>query len=143
MGGSDQWGNITTGTELVRRKAGGKAYAITCPLITKADGTKFGKTEGGNIWLDKARTSPYKFYQHWLNASDEDAENYIKIFTFLDQEEIESLIQQHRETPHLRLLQKRIAGGGNIACPFAKRFKKMRNKLLKSYLENQLQKTCN
>lgn len=109
MGGSDQWGNITTGTELVRRKAAGKAYAITCPLITKADGTKFGKTEGGNIWLDKGRTSPYKFYQYWLNASDEDAENYIKIFTFLDQEEINDLISVHRETPHLRLLQKRIA----------------------------------
>lgn len=109
MGGSDQWGNITTGTELVRRKAGGKAYAITCPLITKADGTKFGKTEGGNIWLDKARTSPYKFYQYWLNASDADAENYIKIFTFLTKEEIESLITEHRATPHLRLLQKRIA----------------------------------
>lgn len=109
MGGSDQWGNITTGTELVRRKAAGKAYAITCPLITKADGTKFGKTEGGNIWLDKARTSPYKFYQYWLNASDEDAENYIKIFTFLDQQEINDLISSHRETPHLRLLQKRIA----------------------------------
>ena len=109
MGGSDQWGNITTGTELVRRKAGGKAYAITCPLITKADGTKFGKTEGGNIWLDKARTSPYKFYQYWLNASDADAENYIKIFTFLTKEEIESLITEHRAAPHLRLLQKRIA----------------------------------
>ena len=109
MGGSDQWGNITTGTELVRRKAGGKAYAITCPLITKADGTKFGKTEGGNIWLDKARTSPYKFYQYWLNASDADAENYIKIFTFLSKEEIESLITEHRAAPHLRLLQKRIA----------------------------------
>jgi len=109
MGGSDQWGNITTGTELVRRKAGGKAYAITCPLITKADGTKFGKTEGGNIWLDKARTSPYKFYQYWLNASDQDAENYIKIFTFLTKEEIETLIKEHQETPHLRLLQKRIA----------------------------------
>lgn len=109
MGGSDQWGNITTGTELVRRKAGGKAYAITCPLITKADGTKFGKTEGGNIWLDKARTSPYKFYQYWLNASDADAENYIKIFTFLTKEEIETLIAEHRAEPHLRLLQKRIA----------------------------------
>ena len=109
MGGSDQWGNITTGTELVRRKAGGKAYAITCPLITKADGTKFGKTEGGNIWLDKARTSPYKFYQYWLNASDADAENYIKIFTFLSKEEIESIITEHRAAPHLRLLQKRIA----------------------------------
>jgi tyrosyl-tRNA synthetase len=109
MGGSDQWGNITTGTELVRRKAGGKAYAITCPLITKADGTKFGKTEGGNIWLDSDRTSPYKFYQYWLNASDEDAENYIKIFTFLDRETIEKLILQHKEEPHLRLLQKSIA----------------------------------
>ena len=109
MGGSDQWGNITTGTELVRRKAGGKAYAITCPLITKADGTKFGKTEGGNIWLDKNRTSPYKFYQYWLNASDIDAENYIKIFTFLTREEIDALIAEHKETPHLRLLQKRIA----------------------------------
>ncbi|MGB1448559.1 MAG: tyrosine--tRNA ligase [Flavobacteriaceae bacterium] len=109
MGGSDQWGNITTGTELVRRKAGGKAYAITCPLITKADGTKFGKTEGGNIWLDKSRTSPYKFYQHWLNASDADAENYVKIFTFLTKEEIDALIAEHKEMPHLRLLQKRIA----------------------------------
>ena len=109
MGGSDQWGNITTGTELVRRKAGGKAYAITCPLITKADGTKFGKTEGGNIWLDKNRTSPYKFYQYWLNASDIDAENYIKIFTFLTKGEIEALIAEHKEMPHLRLLQKRIA----------------------------------
>lgn len=109
MGGSDQWGNITTGTELVRRKASGKAYAITCPLITKADGTKFGKTEGGNIWLDKARTSPYKFYQYWLNASDDDAENYIKIFTFLAKEEIDTLIAEHQVSPHLRLLQKRIA----------------------------------
>lgn len=109
MGGSDQWGNITTGTELVRRKAGGKAYAITCPLITKADGTKFGKTEGGNIWLDKSRTSPYKFYQYWLNASDADAENYVKIFTFLTKEEIDALIAEHKEMPHLRLLQKRIA----------------------------------
>lgn len=110
MGGSDQWGNITTGTELVRRVAGGKAYAMTCPLITKADGTKFGKTEGGNVWLDRNRTSPYKFYQYWLNASDEDAEKYIKIFTFLDKETIEALITEHKETPHLRLLQKRVAG---------------------------------
>ena len=109
MGGSDQWGNITTGTELIRRKVSGKAYAITCPLITKADGTKFGKTEGGNIWLDKARTSPYKFYQYWLNASDEDAENYIKIFTFLSKNEIDELIEAHKEAPHLRQLQKRIA----------------------------------
>jgi tyrosyl-tRNA synthetase len=109
MGGSDQWGNITTGTELVRRVAGGKAYAMTCPLITKADGTKFGKTEGGNVWLDRYRTSPYKFYQYWLNASDEDAEKYIKIFTFLDKETIEALIVEHQETPHLRLLQKKVA----------------------------------
>ncbi len=109
MGGSDQWGNITTGTELVRRKAGGKAYAMTCPLVTKADGTKFGKTEGGNVWLDKERTSPYKFYQYWLNASDEDAENYVKIFTFLTKEEVEGLITEHKEAPHMRLLQKRVA----------------------------------
>lgn len=109
MGGSDQWGNITTGTELVRRIAGGKAYALTCPLITKADGTKFGKSEGGNIWLDSARTSPYKFYQYWLNTSDVDAEKYIKIFTFLSKEEIEVLTDQHRVAPHLRLLQKRLA----------------------------------
>ena len=109
MGGSDQWGNITTGTELVRRKVNGKAYAITCPLITKADGTKFGKTEGGNIWLDKERTSPYKFYQYWLNASDEDAVNYIKIFTFLNREEIDSLIDEHEQAPHLRVLQNKIA----------------------------------
>ena len=108
MGGSDQWGNITTGTELIRRKTQGKAYAITVPLVTKADGTKFGKTEGGNVWLDANRTSPYKFYQYWLNASDEDAEKYIKIFTFLDKEAIEALIIEHRETPHLRLLQKKI-----------------------------------
>jgi tyrosyl-tRNA synthetase len=109
MGGSDQWGNITTGTELVRRIAQGKAYALTCPLITKADGTKFGKSEGGNIWLDSARTSPYKFYQYWLNTSDIDAEKYIKIFTFLSKEEIEVLTEKHREAPHLRLLQKRLA----------------------------------
>ena len=108
MGGSDQWGNITTGTELIRRKAQGKAYAITVPLVTKADGTKFGKTEGGNVWLDAKRTSPYKFYQYWLNASDEDAEKYIKIFTFLDKKAIEALVAEHIETPHLRLLQKKI-----------------------------------
>jgi len=106
MGGSDQWGNITTGTELIRRIGNGKGYALTCPLITKADGTKFGKTEGGNIWLDANRTSPYKFYQYWLNTSDEDAEKYIKIFTFLSKEEIESLIEKHREAPHQRELQK-------------------------------------
>ena len=109
MGGSDQWGNITTGTELIRRIGGGKAYALTCPLITKADGTKFGKTEGGNIWLDAERTSPYQFYQYWLNTSDADAEKYIKIFTFLSKEEIESLIATHREAPHQRALQKKLA----------------------------------
>ncbi len=109
MGGSDQWGNITTGTELVRRVAKGKAYAMTCPLITKADGTKFGKTEGGNIWLDRHRTSPYKFYQYWLNASDEDAEKYIKIFTFLDKETVEALITEHKEDPGRKILQKRVA----------------------------------
>ncbi|MDG2195160.1 MAG: tyrosine--tRNA ligase [Polaribacter sp.] len=108
MGGSDQWGNITTGTELIRRKAQGKAYAITVPLVTKADGTKFGKTEGGNVWLDAERTSPYKFYQYWLNSSDEDAEKYIKIFTFLDKETIDALIAEHKEAPHLRILQKKI-----------------------------------
>jgi len=108
MGGSDQWGNITTGTELIRRKAQGKAYALTCKLITKADGSKFGKTAGGNIWLDANRTSPYKYYQYWLNCSDEDAENYIKIFTFLDKQTIETLIAEHKKTPHLRILQKKI-----------------------------------
>ncbi len=109
MGGSDQWGNITTGTELVRRIAQGKAYAITCPLITKADGSKFGKSEGGNVWLDAARTSPYKFYQYWLNSADEDSEKYIRIFTFLEKDEIDKLIEEHRQAPHLRLLQKRLA----------------------------------
>lgn len=108
MGGSDQWGNITTGTELIRRKAQGKAYAITVPLVTKADGTKFGKTEGGNVWLDANRTSPYKFYQYWLNSSDEDSEKYIKIFTFLDKKTIEALIAEHKEAPHTRLIQKKI-----------------------------------
>ena len=109
MGGSDQWGNITTGTELIRGKAQGKAFALTCPLVTKADGTKFGKTEGGNVWLDAERTSPYKFYQYWLNASDIDAEKYIKIFTFLDRQTVEKLIKEHQEAPHLRLLQKTVA----------------------------------
>ena len=109
LGGSDQWGNITTGTELIRRKEGGKAYAITCPLIKKADGTKFGKTEDGNIWLDKNRTSPYKFYQFWLNISDEDTLSYIKIFTFLSEKEVDQKIKEHSEAPHLRLLQKTIA----------------------------------
>ncbi len=109
LGGADQWGNITTGTELIRRKLSGEAYAITCPLITKADGTKFGKTESGNVWLDPRYTSPYKFYQFWLNVSDEDAERYIKIFTLLDRATIESLITEHQAAPHLRLLQKRLA----------------------------------
>jgi tyrosyl-tRNA synthetase len=109
MGGSDQWGNITTGTELIRRIANGKGFAITCPLITKSDGSKFGKSEGGNVWLDANRTSPYKFYQYWLNSSDEDAEKYIKIFTFLTQEEINGLVKEHQESPHLRVLQKRLA----------------------------------
>ncbi|MDC6351126.1 tyrosine--tRNA ligase [Zeaxanthinibacter sp. PT1] len=109
MGGSDQWGNITTGTEMIRRIEGGKGYALTCPLITKADGTKFGKTEQGNVWLDAHRTSPYAFYQYWLNTSDEDAEKYIKIFTFLSREEIETLIKEHQEAPHQRNLQRRLA----------------------------------
>ncbi len=109
MGGSDQWGNITTGTELIRRTKGGEAFALTCPLITKADGGKFGKTESGNIWLDPKYTSPYKFYQFWLNVSDDDAAKYIKIFTSLDKEEIDSLIAEHTEAPHLRVLQKRLA----------------------------------
>ena len=109
MGGSDQWGNITTGTELVRRIGRGKAYAITCPLITKADGSKFGKSEGGNVWLDAARTSPYKFYQYWLNSGDVDSEKYIRIFTFLKEDEINSLIAEHQDAPHLRVLQKRLA----------------------------------
>lgn len=109
MGGSDQWGNITTGTELIRRIDGGKGYALTCPLITKADGTKFGKTEGGNIWLDAQKTSPYKFYQYWLNTSDVDAEKYIKIFTFISREEIQALLETHSDAPHQRQLQRRLA----------------------------------
>jgi len=109
LGGSDQWGNIVTGTELIRRKGEGQAFAITTPLIEKADGGKFGKTESGNVWLDKAKTSPYKFYQFWLNSSDEDSKNYIKIFTLKNQQEIEKLITEHDETPHLRILQKAIA----------------------------------
>lgn len=109
LGGSDQWGNITTGTELIRRKLGGEAFALTCPLITKADGGKFGKTESGNVWLDRRYTSPYKFYQFWLNVSDADAEKYIKIFTFLPKEEVEALVAEHAEAPHLRVLQKRLA----------------------------------
>lgn len=109
MGGSDQWGNIVTGTELIRRIGGGKAFAVTCPLITKADGGKFGKTESGNIWLDSEKTSPYKFYQFWLNTSDEDAEKYIKIFTLFGKDEIDSLVAAHKEAPHERKLQKALA----------------------------------
>ena len=109
MGGADQWGNITTGSELIRRTCGGEAYALTCPLITKADGGKFGKTEKGNIWLDPERTSPYQFYQFWLNVSDEDAKKYIKIFTMLSKEEIEAAIAKHEEAPHMRELQKLLA----------------------------------
>jgi len=109
MGGSDQWGNITTGIELVRRKSGNDVYGLTCPLLTKSDGTKFGKSEGQNIWLDPDLTSPYKFYQFWLNISDEEAEKYIKIFTLFDKDYIENLIQQHKQAPHLRVLQKEIA----------------------------------
>ena len=109
MGGTDQWGNITTGTELIRRKLGGEAFALTCPLITKADGGKFGKTESGNVWLDRRYTSPYKFYQFWLNVSDADAAKYIKIFTDLPKEEIDALIKEQEEAPHLRPLQKRLA----------------------------------
>ena len=109
MGGSDQWGNIVTGTELIRRKSGGEAFALTCPLITKSDGTKFGKTESGNVWLDPDKTTPYQFYQFWLNVSDEDASKYIKIFTVLDQKEIEDIVSEHIRAPHERLLQKRLA----------------------------------
>lgn len=109
MGGSDQWGNITTGTELIRRMGNGKGFAITCPLITKSDGSKFGKSEGGNVWLDPKRTSPYRFYQYWLNSSDQDAEKYIKIFTFLEQNEINAIVESHSTEPHLRGLQKRLA----------------------------------
>ena len=109
MGGSDQWGNIVTGTELIRRKAGGEAFAFTCPLMTKADGGKFGKTEKGNIWLDAKKTSPYQFYQFWLNAADDDAEKYLKVFTFLSQDEIASLIAEHKGNEHKRILQKKLA----------------------------------
>ncbi len=109
MGGSDQWGNIATGTELIRRKTGGEAFALTCPLITKSDGTKFGKTESGNVWLDPEKTTPYQFYQFWLNVSDEDAVKYIKIFTILSQEEIEDIVNEHNNAPHERLVQRRLA----------------------------------
>jgi tyrosyl-tRNA synthetase len=109
MGGSDQWGNIVTGSELIRRKVGGEAFALTCPLITKSDGNKFGKTESGNVWLDPERTTTYKFYQFWLNVSDEDAAKFIKIFTILGKEEIESIVSEHAKQPDERLLQKRLA----------------------------------
>ncbi len=109
LGGSDQWGNIVTGTELIRKKSQGEAFAVTTPLIKKADGTKFGKTEGGNVWLDREKTSPYKFYQYWLNASDKDASNYVRIFTLLTKQEIEALEKEHNEAPHLRVLQKALA----------------------------------
>lgn len=124
MGGSDQWGNITTGTELLRRMDGTKGYALTCPLITKSDGSKFGKSEGGNVWLDASKTSPYKFYQYWLNSTDEDAEKYIKIFTFLDKETIDDLIVAHREAPHMRLLQKRLAQEVTTTVHSAEEFEK-------------------
>lgn len=109
MGGSDQWGNIVTGTELIRRKTGGEAFALTIPLVTKSDGGKFGKTESGNVWLDPERTSPYAFYQFWLNASDEDAEKYLKTFTLIPVETILQLVNEHQEAPHMRLLQKKLA----------------------------------
>ena len=109
MGASDQWGNITTGTELIRRMDGGKAYALVGKLVTKADGTKFGKSEGGNVWLDPSLTSPYKFYQFWLNLADEEAEKLIKVYTLLPQAEIEAVSAEHRQAPHLRVLQKALA----------------------------------
>ncbi|MBP5659671.1 MAG: tyrosine--tRNA ligase, partial [Paludibacteraceae bacterium] len=109
VAGSDQWGNITTGTDLIKKLSGNEAYALTCPLITKADGGKFGKTESGNVWLSKDYTSPYKFYQFWLNVSDDDAKRYIKIFTSLGREEIEALIAEHEQAPHMRVLQKKLA----------------------------------
>jgi tyrosyl-tRNA synthetase len=116
LGGSDQWGNITTGSELIRRMDGGEAFALTCPLIRKADGTKFGKTEKGNIWLDAERTSPYEFYQFWLNVADDDAERYIKIFTMLDRPTIEALIEEHRQDPGQRKLQKVLAREVTLMC---------------------------
>ncbi len=127
IGGSDQWGNITTGTELIRRKAQGKAFALTSPLVSRADGTKFGKTESGNIWLDTKRTSPYKYYQYWLNASDTDAENYIRIFTFLDKNTINKLIEEHKEAPHLRVLQKKVGEEVTIMTHGIEAYKKALN----------------
>lgn len=124
MGGSDQWGNITTGTDLIRRKTGGEAFALTCPLITKSDGGKFGKTEKGNIWLDPERTSPYAFYQFWLNCSDDDSKKYIRIFTLYSKEEIENLEKEHEETPHLRILQKKLAEDITIRVHGEEEYKK-------------------
>ena len=123
MGGSDQWGNIVTGTELIRRKTGGEAFALTCPLITKSDGTKFGKTESGNVWLDPEKTTPYQFYQFWLNVSDEDATKYIKIFTTLDRNTIEDLTSRHNENPQERILQKRLAEEVTVMVHSAEDFK--------------------
>lgn len=124
MGGSDQWGNITTGTELIRRKLGKEAFGLTCPLIKKADGTKFGKTEQGNIWLDARYTSPYRFYQFWLGVSDVDAQSYIRIFTFLDQQTVENLVTRHNENPHLRELQKTLAQEITVAIHGQEEFEK-------------------
>lgn len=124
MGGSDQWGNITTGTELIRRKTGGEAFALTCPLITKADGGKFGKTEKGNVWLDPERTSPYAFYQFWLNCSDDDSKKYIRIFTLFSKEEIENLEKEHDAAPHMRILQKKLAEDITIRVHGEDEFKK-------------------
>jgi len=124
MGGSDQWGNIVTGTELIRRKTGGEAYAFTCPLITKADGGKFGKTEKGNVWLDASKTTPYQFYQFWLNASDDDAAKWIKIFTFLTRDAIDMLIHEHKKDPSSRVLQKTLAQEITIFVHGEEQFKK-------------------
>ena len=123
IGGSDQWGNITTGIELIRKKLSKKVFSITCPLMTKSDGSKFGKTEEGNIWLDKTKTSPYKFYQYWLNLSDEDAEKYIKIFTLLNKNEILDLIEKHKKNPHERILRIKLLRS-YIDGSFKKRFRK-------------------
>ncbi len=120
MGGSDQWGNITTGTELIRRKTGGEAFAFTCPLLTKSDGGKFGKSEKGNVWLDAEKTSPYQFYQFWLNAADADAKKWIKIFTFLPKEEIDMLIEQHMQNEAARLLQKTLAKELTLVCTWSR-----------------------
>ncbi|HSW67520.1 MAG TPA: tyrosine--tRNA ligase, partial [Bacteroidales bacterium] len=122
LGGSDQWGNITTGTELIRRIDGSEAYAITCPLITKTDGQKFGKTENGNVWLDPAKTSPYKFYQFWLNTADDDADRYIRIFTLMEKDQIDEIVRKHKHAPHLRYLQKELARYLTIAVHSEKEY---------------------